>query len=167
VKILALDLATKTGFAHSCGASGTWDFKVFPDESGGMRLLRFAAKLREIHATLGIDLIAWEAVTAAQGPRANHETVKVGTELQAIVKVFAEERDAVQCMSVNLATIKAHALGELAVVDRNKDRMLASARQRWPDVTIEDDNQADALWLLDYVKARLALNDDLARLGIV
>ena len=36
MKLLALDPATQCGFAHSCGASGTWDLRVRRDEAGGI-----------------------------------------------------------------------------------------------------------------------------------
>ncbi len=48
MKILALDPATHCGWAHSCGASGTFDLSIRRDESSGMRLLRLRSKLEDI-----------------------------------------------------------------------------------------------------------------------
>ena len=43
-------------------------------------------------------------------------------------------------------TVKKHATGH---GHSGKEQMIAHARHRWPDVTFFDDNQADAMWLLD------------------
>ena len=59
--ILALDVATKCGFALSSGPSGVFDLSVRRDESGGMRLVRLKAKLAEIHHAYAVDLIVFEA----------------------------------------------------------------------------------------------------------
>jgi Holliday junction resolvasome RuvABC endonuclease subunit len=48
--------------------------------------------------------------------------------------------------------IKKHATGK---GNANKDAILKAARQRWPDVEIVDDNEADALWLLDLAQKEL------------
>lgn len=152
MKILCLDMATHTGWAHSCGASGVWDLSILPDESSGMRLIRFEAKVHEIAKTVGIDLIAFEAISAAQGPRANLNGVKLGVKLQAVIERLAEIYD-YECKGYNLATIKAHALPGQKT--RDKAAMLAAARKRWPDVEIVSDDQADALWLLDLVQGQL------------
>jgi hypothetical protein len=161
--ILFLDLATKTGWAHSSGASGVWDLKIYPDESQGMRLIRFAAKLREVVETMPTVVVGFEAVTvgvnqsAKAKAKSNFSGVKLCVELQAMVKYIADAEELFECMSVNLNTIKAHALPHATT--RDKAAMIAAAREKWPLVKIEDDNQADALWGLDYLKTRLALRD--------
>lgn len=156
-KILALDMATKTGWAHSNGASGVWDFKIFADESSGMRLIRFEAKVHEIAKACGVDVVVFEQVSVASGPKANMNGVKLAVKLQAIVERLSEIYD-YECCSVNLQTLKSHALPGQKV--RDKAAMLDSARKRWPDVEIIDDNQADALWLLDYQSKLLAVSPD-------
>ena len=57
MKILALDPATHTGWAHSCGASGVWDLSIRRDESSGMRLIRLDSKLDEMKRSVGVDLV--------------------------------------------------------------------------------------------------------------
>jgi hypothetical protein len=152
MKILALDMATDTGWAHSCGASGVWDLSVLADESSGMRLIRFEAKIHEIAKTIGIDLIAFESITAARGPKANLNGVKLGCKLQAIVERLSEIYE-YECKGYNLATIKAHALP--GAKTRDKAAMVAAANKRWPEVELLSDDQADALWLLDLVQKQL------------
>lgn len=158
MKILALDLATKTGWAHSCGASGVWDLKIFPDESQGMRLIRFESKLREVVTSVGINVVVFEAVNAGSGAAANFDAMKMLVELVAIVKRLAEAERCYgfETMSVNMQTIKSHALP--GVAKRDKAAMIDAAKRKWPAVEIVDDNQADALWLLDYTQHRLAAN---------
>lgn len=153
MKILALDQATTTGWAHSSGASGVWDLRILSDESGGMRLIRFESKIHEIYQAAGIDMIAFESVTAASGPKINLNGVKLGSKLQAIIERLSEVYD-YECKGYNLSTIKKHAL-PIKGTKRDKEAMLRSARERWGDEVI-DDNHADALWLLDLVQSELA-----------
>ena len=153
-KILALDPATSCGWAHSCGHSGVWDLSIRKDESSGMRLIRFEGKLREIYESVGMDMIAFEAPTVARGERANFDAMKLQTKLQAIIERLCELTDGLECQGVNLRTIKSHA-GE-----RNKEGMLRSAQAKWLDRKVQDDNEADALWLLDLTMKNLGLPTD-------
>ena len=47
MKILSLDIATKTGWATDT-TSGVWDLKPKRGESEGMRVVRFKSKVREL-----------------------------------------------------------------------------------------------------------------------
>lgn len=142
MRILALDIATRTGWAHSLGASGVWDLKVKSDESGGMKLIRFESKLNEI-AKVGINLVAFEAVRNV-GPRQGRAVV-CQAELQGVLKRWCEEMG-IDYRGYSPSEIKKHATGK---GNANKERMLEAARERWPDVDLIDDNHADAKWLLD------------------
>ena len=153
--ILAIDPATKCGWAHSNGASGVWDLSIRRDESSGMRLLRFESKLMEVGRLVGVDVIAFEVPTVAQGRKANLDGVKLGTKLQAIIERLCEGGN-MEHIGYNLSTIKKHATGK---GNANKEAMLAAAREQWPDVEIMDDNQADALWLLDLAQTELEGGD--------
>ena len=148
MNILALDPATQCGWAHSNGASGTWDLSIRKDESSGMRLLRFEAKLREI-ISIGVDVIAFEIPSVARGKKANMDGLKLCTKLQAIIERICESTEGLECVGYNLQTIKAHA------GCRKKEEMVKAARKKWPEASVEDDNVADALWLLDLAKRDL------------
>lgn len=153
-RILALDFgASYTGWAYSNGTSGVWDLRVKPDESSGFRLLRFEGKLREVIDGIGVDVIAFEAITTG-GPSQRLGIVKVQSRLQAIVERIVEVTDSLECCSRNLQEIKAHAIPQKKA-KRDKDAMIAAAEQRWPDVEVIDDNHADALWLLDLLQTEL------------
>lgn len=149
--ILALDIATKTGWAHSCGVSGVWDCSLKRDESGGMRLIRFRAKLKEIYASELIDVIVFEAARhAAPGMQGG---LVVQSEMQGVLKEWCESEN-IQYKGYSPTEIKKHALKDTKGKKRSKAKMIQAAENKWPDVTIIDDNHADALWLLD-----LALNE--------
>ena len=49
MKILSLDIASTTGWCLDKHLYGTWDFKTRKDESMGMKLIRFLAKLKEVY----------------------------------------------------------------------------------------------------------------------
>lgn len=59
MKILALDIATKTGWCTE-SASGAWDFSLKRGESYGMRVVKFKAAVREMIRLEGITLVSYE-----------------------------------------------------------------------------------------------------------
>lgn len=145
MNILALDPATKCGWAHSNGLSGTWDLRVKADESSSMRLIRFRAKLAEMHK-VGIGLVVFEASRNSKYGAA----VKVAAQLQAVIEMWCHDNEiAYRGYSPN--EIKLHATGK---GNADKDAMTRAAFARWPDKKITSCDEADALWLLD-----LANND--------
>ncbi len=141
MKILAIDPATKCGWAHSDGASGVWNCAPLRDESAGMRLIRFRSKLREILEGAGIDLVVFEAARNVfhQG------ALVVQSELQGVLKLFCEENK-INYRGFSPSEIKKHATGK---GNAGKEQMLSAARLKFSKIKILDDNHADALWLLD------------------
>ena len=150
-RILAVDQATSCGFAHSNSPelSGVWDLSIRADESSGMRLVRFEAKLREMLVGPGVDVIVFESVTVNSGPKANSNGVKLGAKLQAVIEMLCEQVQGVECRGYNLNTIKSFA-GQ-----KSKEGMIAAAKAKWPGIEIIDDNHADALWLCELAKRDL------------
>jgi len=153
VKILALDFATKTGWAHSTGPSGVWDLSIRKDESSGMRLVRFESKLREVYTGLGVDVLVFEAVTVGGGLRVNFDSIKLQSKLQAIIERFVARTPGLECCSYNLNEIKKYAIPQKG--KRDKEAMLEAAKRRWPGREFVDDNEVDACWLLDLAKTQL------------
>lgn len=141
--ILAIDPATKCGWAHTNGASGTWDLSVRRDESAGMRLMRLESKLNEIGAA-GLNLLVFEAARHA-APKMQGALV-VQSEFQAVIKLWCEKRNLVY-RGYSPSEVKKHATGK---GNANKEAMVNAAKARWPQV--RDDNEADALWILDMAK---------------
>lgn len=145
LKILALDLATKTGWATDT-SSGVWDLKPRHGESVGMRVIRFKAKLKEIIEVEEIDLISYERPSGR-----NSRAIQTQSELIGVLITLCHEND-IEYASYIPSEIKRHASGS---GNCSKDVMVDRATVRWPLVEIIDNNHADALWLLDMTKERL------------
>jgi Holliday junction resolvasome RuvABC endonuclease subunit len=148
-KVLALDIATKTGFATST-ASGVWNLTPKKDESKGMRLIRFRTKLREMIQHHGFRLIVFEGAAVFS----KHPNF-VGAEMIGVCKLACEELG-VDYMAYVPATIKKWATGN---GHAGKPLMVKTARERW-DMQSNDDNEADALAILHFVLHDLGLDDN-------
>ena len=153
MNILALDPATHCGFAHSCGLSGVWDLSVRRDESSGMRLIRLRGKLDEIKRTVGVDILVYEANRySGAGKRGNAQVVQ--SEIQGVIKVWGEDNK-VDYRAYSSKEVKKHATGN---GNAGKDAMKDAAVTRFKRV-IEDDNECDALWILDFAKKEFDSGD--------
>jgi len=144
--VLALDMATKTGWAFWDGqktTSGIQDFSLKRGDSRGMRYLRFEAWLKSIEALVSpIDLITWEQ-SHHRGGAATEVAHGFKTRLEGFMSQLPKHPETTM---VHSATIKKHALG---TGRGSKEAMVEAAiNHGWEP---EDDNEADALWLLDYV----------------
>lgn len=147
MKLLALDPATLCGWAHSDGASGTWDLSIRRDESAGMRLLRLRGKLNEIHKTIGIDVVGYEAARNA-APKMQGALV-IQAKLESIIVTFCED-NGINYRGYSPSEVKKHATGK---GNASKDQMKLAAKKY--GVPIVDDNHADALHILDLLKSSL------------
>jgi Holliday junction resolvasome RuvABC endonuclease subunit len=144
--ILALDLATKTGWAHSCGVSGVQDFSPRRGDSPGMRWLTFRAWLNRVLDFTPTDVIVYEQAHH-RGGAATH----VAHSLIGMTETVAAERG-IEVTNRHTASIKKHALGKGR---GDKEQLMAAAKVKWPSREIADHNEADALWLLDLVSSEL------------
>ncbi|HNT86491.1 MAG TPA: hypothetical protein PKL84_01380 [Candidatus Hydrogenedentes bacterium] len=152
-KILALDLGTVTGWAACIDGrvqSGTWTFRPSRYEGGGMRYVRFRHQVAEAHALLGpFDAVYFEEVRRHAGTDAAH----VYGGLLATLTAWCEELR-VPYQGVPVATIKRHATGK---GNADKSAMIAAAVNRgWNPM---DDNEADALWILDWARNQYGHNN--------
>lgn len=149
MKILAIDPATKCGFAHNCGPSGTWDLSIRRDESAGMRLLRFRGKLTEVRTVAGVDVVVYEG---ARHAGANMQgALVVQATIQGVLQLWCED-NGVEYRAYSPSEVKKLATGK---GNANKDAMKKAAAEKWPGLEIVDDNHADALWLLELAKRDL------------
>ena len=135
MNLLALDIATKTGFCTQT-ASGSWNLTPKKDESRGMRLVRFKAKLREICEMERINLSVFEQL-ATYGKFPNF----VGAEMQGILKLFCEENN-IEYRSYAPTAIKKFGTGR---GNAKKDAMVEAAKKYNPSVASDD--EADAIIL--------------------
>ena len=145
--ILCLDLGTKTGWALISDkdvCSGTWSFTPRRFEGGGMRYLRYKDKLTEILGHVKhIDRIYYEEVRRHLGVDAAHAY----GGFMAILTSFCE-KNKIPYQGIPVGTIKKHATGK---GNSKKALMIDVAKKLYPTQDVKDDNQADALCLLDCV----------------
>ncbi len=151
MKILALDLGSKTGWA----LNGTFDSLTCGTESfqnnrfsgGGMRFLKFKKWLEDMQVISGgIEAIYFEEVRRHVGTTAAH----VYGGLLAILTSWCEENK-IPYEGIPVGTIKKHATGK---GNSGKDIMIQAAKEKWPFQDVIDDNCADALWIMDLVKTK-------------
>lgn len=152
--VLALDLATKTGWALSDRngriTSGVQEFDLRRGESPGLRFLRFRKWLKEILnlAEMGkqySDTLPGLITVEQPHHRGGFSTqLLLGffTDVLAEAALFGLEH-----LSVHTATLKKQSVGK---GNAGKDEMVKKAKELYPDVDIIDDNHADALLLLKY-----------------
>ena len=141
MKVLALDLATKSGWATNVGRqSGVQTFDVKRGESPGMRFLRCRAWLQEMLDLLGgIDVIVYE-----QAHHRGGAATAVCVGLVSTVLTFAAEHG-IETMPVHTAELKKFATGR---GNAPKAAMIEAAKARgWSSA---DDNEADAELLLEF-----------------
>lgn len=146
MRILALDIATKCGFAISNSTSGTWDLTSKRDESKGMRLIKLRNFIRQIHENAPLDLVVFEAVRAFR----HQQAVVCQSELQGVVKAWCHD-NGVEYKGYTSSEIKKHATGK---GNAKKDQMIRAAIEMF-EIPIVDDNHADALWTLDLAMSQL------------
>ncbi len=139
---MALDIATHCGWAISRNVYGVWDLSPRRDESAGMRLIRFRSKLKEVIALEGISLVVFER------PGGMHVgAVIVQSELQGQVKVVCEDHH-IEYRGYSSQEIKKYATGK---GNAGKPAMIAAAVEKL-GYCGNNDNEADALWLLELAK---------------
>ena len=181
MNLLALDTATRTGWAmwqpdasiQYRHRSGVWDCSIrtqptkhLPADHPGRRFALFAQHVDEAIRVHDIDLIFYEMIVG--GPHAGGRAALIEKGLEATLLHYAYAGHfIVPCWPLAAGTIKKWATGSGLLGVTGKQEMVdaayrafrdqiflphaptASAPWRW------DDNQCDALWLLDLGRALL------------
>lgn len=145
MKILALDPALRTGFAHSNGQRGVWLLSSDPAEHPGLRMLRLCGFIRDAYKAWGFAKLACE--DAGFGSR-NPAVQALHNELRGAIKGTAAELGVPVVLYVP-STIKLHTTGSGRAT---KDQMMAAVRTMY-GVTCTDDNVADAVAILKMAEA--------------
>jgi Holliday junction resolvasome RuvABC endonuclease subunit len=142
-RILALDPATHCGYAITRELYGVWNLTPKRDESAGMKLLRLRSKLNEILDSERINLVVFER------PGGMHKgAIIVQSELQGQIKVVCEDHH-VEYKAYSSQEIKKFATGK---GNSGKPAMIKAAQDKL-GYTGNDDNESDALWLLELAKS--------------
>ena len=142
VRILSLDVASTTGWAISRLEYGTWNFKTRADESMGMKLIRLRSKLEEVKNLMDFNLIVYERPAGRFKKAIIHEAKMLG-----LIEEWCETNK-IAYRSYSATEIKKYATdkgtaGKPAMIKAAKDKL---------DYTGNDDNEADALWMLELAK---------------
>ena len=147
MEILALDFATKTGWAFIrdgvVEASGVQDFKTKRGESPGMLFLRYKAWLTEMYALSAFTVVGYELPHHRGG-----DATRVLEGLATHTESFCAEHN-IEYGNVHSGTLKKYATG--GGKGTKKEVMLAAAEAKWPHVKWIDDNHVDAAWVADYM----------------
>lgn len=152
MNILALDLATATGWALAENGrieSGVQDFSKKRGETNGILFLRFNRWLDEIATKDGkarVRVIAYEQAHH-RGGAATQIGVGLGTRVDELCA-----KHGIECLPVHSATLKKHATGS----GRADKAAMCAAASRFAGHAIRDDNEADALLLLKYAQDTLS-----------
>lgn len=147
---LALDLGTTTGWAFKKNRdtkteSGSWKLK---NTKPGERYDDLRKLLDRKHRKFKLKYIAYEHVMAHKGSVASH----VYGGFLATLETWCMKHK-VKLIPCAVGSIKKHATGNGRA---KKEDMKTAARERgWDPV---DDNEADALWIMDYALKEL-IND--------
>lgn len=148
--VLALDLGTKTGFAvggEGHMISGTWNLKPGRFDGGGMRFVKFRARLDEIHATYPITHVFFEEVRRHAGTDAAH----VYGGLMGTLTAWCEEKG-VPYEGLPVGEIKKSWTGN---GNASKALMMDECDKR--GFRPGDDNEADAIAMFHLSLVRLGL----------
>jgi Holliday junction resolvasome RuvABC endonuclease subunit len=139
--ILALDLATQTGWAHSSAglvSSGSVNFLPKKKERVGHRFLKFRSWLRDQIEIVKPELIVYEEVMRWSSGAA----AKCYCGLLAIMQTECEVKE-IAYEGVHVGTIKKAATKK---GNATKEEMIQAARAQ--GYKPQDDNEADAIHLL-------------------
>ena len=146
MRVLAIDPGTKMGWAlgksgSSEVLSGTWDLSLRRGDSSGMRYVYLRKKLTEILAAYP-DL---EMVITEQAHNRGGHATEVLNGLVTHVQSWCAEHNITKVTSVHSSTLKKSATGK---GNASKEEMIQTAIEKgWNP---KDDNEADALHILDY-----------------
>jgi Holliday junction resolvasome RuvABC endonuclease subunit len=143
MNILALDIATKTGWKSST-SSGVWDLRPNRGESEGMRVIRFKSKVQDMIRIENINLVVYERVAGM-----HKSSIIVASEMVGVLKALAIE-NGIDLACYSAGEIKRFATGK---GNANKEAMVEAAIKL--GYNPQDDNEADAIHLYNLVTNEL------------
>ncbi len=160
--ILAIDPGTSCGFAlgneQVVIASGVWQLAPGRGESPGVRYLKLRGRLNEaLRAAVTIDLVCFER-SFQRGQAAVHIHHGLVTHLESWC---AENR--IEHANVMASSLKKWSTGR---GNASKDQMRDAGLRRFKPESL-DENEIDALWILEWAREQYGLKtcSDLASRG--
>lgn len=144
--VLALDPATKTGWAHTDGTSGSWALAARSGDHEGQSHLRLANLVAGLIKTKGCGLLAFES-SPFMGTDRTAATLSKGSEFRGVLLLVAARLE-VPVLTVNPMTLKAWATGS----GRAKKEQMRQAYRRFWNIDVPDPDECDALWVWRYAE---------------
>lgn len=147
-RILALDLATHTGWAADLAGertSGVAHFPVVGRESDGMRFVRFNVWLYGKWKEAKLDIVVYE-----QSHHRGRAATEVAIGMCTRVQEFCARRG-IPFQTVHNSSVKKFATGGGRA---EKYAMVKAARML--KASVVSDDEADALWILEFAKSKFA-----------
>ena len=145
MNLLALDIATKTGFAvlknSEIVSSGTINLKEKTGCSYGVRLLNFKSFIEKTIQEHDINVIAYER-SAGRHIR----PIQTQSELIGVFILIAQEKD-IDYIAYSASEIKNSFTGK---GNAKKQAMVDEAIKKHPKIKVVDDNHADALAIVEH-----------------
>jgi crossover junction endodeoxyribonuclease RuvC len=143
--ILALDIATRTGWAYGRGEFGAETFKA-PKGNPALRLRDFRVWIEEFLDDLGPELVVYEM------PVRTHAS---SAQRNLSVALISRVEEAAAVRSIPARGCYSSALKKWATGSgtADKDAMIAAARREFPEAMISASDEADALLLLAWARA--------------
>jgi len=147
--ILAIDQATICGIAYQLVGDEPkverWDLSIKNKESQGLKWLRFESRLKAFVTKNKIKVIAYELPAGR-----NINPIIHSSKLICIVEKLCAELS-LEYIELSTGSIKKFATGNGSA---KKDMMIEFARKLW-GYEGNDDNEADALHILHYLKSKI------------
>lgn len=141
--ILALDPAEKFGWALDRNTYGTWNFKLGRDESFSYKLIRFEKKLQEICEFKKVSMVVFER------PSGIHAAALMShAKFLAVIEMYCTKNN-IPYKGYSAPEIKKFATGK---GNAGKKDMILKAQEEL-QYKGNDDNEVDALWILELFKA--------------
>lgn len=141
-RILAIDPASKLGWAIDNTLYGEWDLTTRKDESMGMKLIRMRSKLDELFSNYPVDIVVYERPGGMHKNPIIHQS-----KLIAVIEEWCETKK-IQYRAYSATEIKKYATGK---GNCGKPLMIKTAEEKY-DCAWLTDNEADALHLLNLAK---------------
>lgn len=148
--IVAFDQATVCGFAWQTPEMKLpnvelWNLSIGSNESKGMKWLRFESRVKERFLSLGVKAVAYEL----PGGRNTNPIIHSAKLICVIEKICSEL--GIDYIELSSSEVKKFATGN---GNANKPMMIEYAKKLW-GYEGKDDNEADALHILQLLKAKI------------
>jgi len=150
--MIGLDLGTRDNLGVAKYQKKTWTCSTVvlaPKQSTRIdeRLWRFKNQLYQWFAE-GVQVFVYEK-PHKKNPKVNIDALLM---LEGVLRSECFGQGGIVLVYANIKKVKLHATqnGRAA-----KPLIVAAAKEKWPDLNITDDNQSDALFILDYAMEKL------------